>query len=245
MDESDSDAESDAAPGSDDDVLFPIEGKFRSERDRAEIMAMSDLQRESILAERAAESDRRNQDKQLRRMLAAQERTKAAEGKKRKAGSADLEDGDSRRSKVKSVKNERLESYMRQREQRNQQRSKAEAKRSRRGRSASASSRGTSRDADGESEPEYDDRVPVRDDPPAYRDFDLVRVGRSNFAKVCFYPDFEEAIKGCFARVSIGMDRATGQNVYLMAQIKGMFRAIVYVVPRMQGFDTDCLRRFC
>jgi RNA polymerase-associated protein RTF1 len=224
MDESDSEAESGTALDADDDMPFPLEGKFRSERDRMEIMAMSDLQRESILAERAAENDRRNQDRQLRRMLQAQEKSKAADGKKRKAGLADLEDDASRRNKVKSVKSERLESYVRQREQRNQQRRKDEVNRTNGRRSMSAGSRGTSRDADGDSEPEYDDRVPVREDPPTFRDFDLVRIGRSNFSKVCFYPDFQEAINGCFARVSIGADRSTGQNIYRMAQIKGMLR---------------------
>ena len=229
MEESDSERESSPAL-SDDDVLYPLEGKFRSERDRAEIMAMSDLQREEILAERAAEIDRRNQDRHLRRLLQQQEKSKALDGKKRKAGAADLDDDSRKTIRVKSAKSERLESYVRQREQRNQQRQRNEARRARDRRSDSIGSRGSDRDAEGESEPEYDERPSVRDEPPVYRDYDLVRVGRSNFAKVCFYPDFEDTITGCFARVSIGMDKATGQNIYRMAQIKGGFDPHAFTV---------------
>ena len=82
------------------------------------------------------------------------------------------------------------------------------------------------RDADGESEVEWaepsSDGRRDRDDPPAdLKDFERCRVGRSNFAKVCYYPNVEQTMKGCFCRVSIGVNRDSGQNLYRMTQIKG------------------------
>ena len=64
--------ESDSEDGLDFDheaPLYPIEGKFRSEADRAEVMAMTEIRREEILAERAAEVERRVQDLQLKKIL--------------------------------------------------------------------------------------------------------------------------------------------------------------------------------
>jgi RNA polymerase-associated protein RTF1 len=82
-------------------------------------------------------------------------------------------------------------------------------------------------DANGESEVEWDDGKRRRslsapkDDPPAdIRDLQRARVGRSNFAQVCFYPGFEQAITNCYARVVIGANKETGQNEYRLCLIK-------------------------
>lgn len=57
MSESESDTSHDAPKDVDDSVMFPIEGKFMSEKDKAEIMSMPELKREAILADRAAETE--------------------------------------------------------------------------------------------------------------------------------------------------------------------------------------------
>lgn len=221
-----SDSEGDA-PGdeSDDEApLYPIEGQFTSVSDKTHILSLPEIEREEILAERAANVTRKQQDLQLKRALAAT-REKARNHNKRKAD-ADLDDGLRKTSKAKTEKRSALDDYKRAREQREAGKSRIDPRRDQRDdRSASYAS---DRDADGESEVEWAEPSSEykRDEPPAdLRDFNRVHVGRSNFAKVCFYPNFENAVKGCFARVSIGPDRATGQNVYRMAQIKGMSRA--------------------
>lgn len=57
--------------------------------------------------------------------------------------------------------------------------------------------------------------------PPAtLRDLERARVGRSNFAMVCFYPGFDDAIAGCYTRIVIGVNRDTGMNEYRICQIK-------------------------
>lgn len=220
MDESDGEAD---APAEEDDEapLFPIDGKFRDESDRVRVMAMTEIDREAELAERAEQIIRHRQDMTLKR--ATMQSQAAASRNKRKAAE-DLEDGNKRSMRPKTAKQNALDSYRRAREEKNTQRSRMESDRGRRDDRDERSPSASDRDADGESEvewaePAYESR---RDDPPAdLRDFERCRVGRSNFAKVCFYPGFEESIRGCFARISIGLNQENGQNMYRMTQIRG------------------------
>lgn len=224
MDESDS--ETPPRDLEEDAPLYPIEGKFRSESDRQEVLAMTEIEREEILAERAAEVERKAQDQQLKRILQQRRREEAQGAKKRKAAAADLEDDARKSSRPKVVKaSGPLEAYKKQRESKAAQKARG-ADRGRDERSPSRGDGDSDRDADGDSEVEYYEK-PVtaapKDEPPAHlRDYERVRVGRSNFAKVCFYPNFESSIKGCYVRVNIGAIRETGEPQYRMAQIKGM-----------------------
>lgn len=219
-----------AAPVVEDGPLYPIEGKFTSERDRAEIMSLPEMRREQILAERAAEVDRQRQIASLQALNATRNfpTTKAIDSaKKRKAVTADLEESPRKLNRAKVKANENLDNYKRQRDQKNEQRRRNEDKR-RSGFDDPINDDALSEaDAEGDSDVEWDEPVrkvaqPARDEPlPDLRDYERVRVGRSNFAKVCFYPGFDEAIRGCFCRVNIGADKTTGQNIYRMTQIKG------------------------
>lgn len=229
------------APGSpadidlDDGPLYPLEGQFLSAADKAEILALPEIERESILASREDEKIRRNQDIQLKRQLAASEAA-ASKFRKRKAAAADLgdEDGGGRKSsrpKLEKAGRSALDDYKKAREAKGAERSSRfdAGRRDPRHRSRSRSSAGSDRDADGESEVEWAEPISRRDkDEPSadLKDFDRCRIGRSAFAKVCFYPNFEETMKGCFARVSIGMNRETGENMYRMTQIKGKLYTI-------------------
>ena len=237
MSESDSDSTPAGNAIDNDDFEFPIEGKFRSEKERREIMAMSEIDRESLLADRAALQERRQQDLALRKLLQAREKADGKTEKKRKAGTAELEESPARKSsRQKTTLGGRkvgetsgaIEAYKRQREEkglRDEQR-RLEGEERRRKLRESPPEKYSDADADGESDVEWDDRAksvqPNRDQEPAQLvDFEHVRVGRDNFAKVCFYPGFDAAISNCYVRVSIGPDKATGENVYRMAKIKG------------------------
>lgn len=226
---------------SESESMFPLENKFYSEKDKAEILALSEIQRESILAERAQLHDLKVQDIYIRRMLLARgnAESKSNDPKKRKAGTADLEYGQRKSARQKTTLGGRrvgetsdaIENLKRQREQkglRHEQRKRDGEERNDRTGRASVGDACSDADADGESEVEYYDGKPkaseygVRHDQPAdLVDFERVRIGRDNFAKVCFYPGFEDAIKNCYTRVNIGPDKATGENVYRMALIKG------------------------
>ncbi|PSK42293.1 hypothetical protein B9Z65_4207 [Elsinoe australis] len=219
----------------DEAPLYPIEGKFRSEADRSEIMAMTEIEREEILAERAAEAQRRAQDQQLKRLLQA--RRGDEEGRKRKADAADLDDGQRKSSRQKTKPLNKIEEYKRQRELKGAARARGEEGR-RKERSPSGGDGYSDRDADGESEVEWDDgrrASPVRKDepPPDLRDFERCRVGRSQFAKFCFYPNFDILIKNCYVRVNVGME-SSGPR-YRMCQIKKFNEGRPYVIDGPNG----------
>ncbi|KAK8176017.1 hypothetical protein IWX90DRAFT_129057 [Phyllosticta citrichinensis] len=233
MDESDSDAGADSGP--DDSNPYPIEGKFTSYEDKARIMGLPELERESILAERSAEMERRTQDLNMMRLMAGRQ---AKEDKKRKAGTVDLDEDQrkSSRQRIRGVGDEKLAAYKKQREQTFEQRNRRN--RTRRSPSVASERRQSDLDAEGDSDVEWDERrkSPARDEPPAeLRDFERVRVGRSNFSKVCFYPGFGEHLIGCYCRVSIGQDKSTGQGIYRMCQIKDFTEGNPYTMQGSTG----------
>ena len=236
-----------ATTADDEEVIFPIDNKFYSEKDKAEIMSLPEVRREQILAERAAVLERKQQDQILRRLFQGYQakegdKPKTSDLKKRKAGTADLEDVQRKSSRQKTTLGGRkvgetsdaMEAYKKQREMKGviaeQRKNEAAERKARKGRGSSSA--GSEQDAEGESEVEWDDGKPragrrsvsgPRDDPPAELiDYEHVKLGRDNFAKVCFYPGFDDAIKNCYVRLCLGPDKATGEVIYRMALIKGM-----------------------
>ncbi|KAF7167377.1 hypothetical protein CNMCM5623_000675 [Aspergillus felis] len=258
MSESDaaSDSEGASEDAEDDRPIFPYDKLYYSAKDKEEIMALPEIQREQILSERAQEVDRRNQDLALRRLLASRERDEARRVKKskRKASVADLEEGQRKSSRQKTTlggrkvgeASEAIEAYKRQREKKGK-RDELRRRDMAAGEAAPAKDEAPSdKDAEGESEVEWDNRErspsPPKDDPPAdLRDIQRARVGRTNFAQVCFYPGFDEAISGCYARVNIGPNRDTGINEYRLCLIKRFTEGRPYAMesPNGRSFVTN------
>lgn len=234
MDESDSDAEQPsrerAPPGvagpDDDDDKYPVDGMFMSQTEKAEIMAMREVEREQIIADRISEIERQRQNRLLRQMVTSVENEERKYvKKKRSADTAELEDGERKASRQRTGKasDTAMDSLRRARAEK--QRRKEDHER----RKDDFSPRRDSR------EPESDDeferarsRTPekeaAKDVPPAeLRDYERVRLGRNEFAQVCFTPGFEAAITGCYIRISVGAHPDTGIEQYRMAVIKGNF----------------------
>src|SRR5271168_4350733 len=88
MDESDSDSDVGQANVYEEGDRFPLEGKFMNASDKAEIMAMPEIKREELLAERAQQVERDRQNRALRQLLNAREAGNKKQDKKRKAGTA-------------------------------------------------------------------------------------------------------------------------------------------------------------
>ncbi|KAF9894504.1 hypothetical protein FE257_006387 [Aspergillus nanangensis] len=250
-----SDSEGSAAGGDDEGPIFPYDKLYYSAKDKQDIMAMPEIQREQILSERAQEVDRHNQDVALRRLLASRERDEARQAKKnkRKASMANLEDGQRKSSRQKTTLGGRkvgetsdaIEAYKRQREQKGK---RDELRRREPAKDQKARSRDdiSDEDAEGESEAEWDEGErspsPPKDDPPAeLRDIERARVGRSNFAQVCFYPGFDAAISGCYVRVNIGPNRDSGHNEYRVCLIKKFNEGRPYSMegPNGRAFVTN------
>lgn len=230
----DSDSDSDAAPtqargGDDDAIQYPVEGLFKSQEEKARIMGMREIEREQILAERREENERIRQNRMLRQLKVNQEK----DSKKRKASAADLEDELRKPSRARTKAgeiSEKMDTLRRAREERTSRREQRERDMDRR-KQRSPSYRDRSRSHDDRDSDAGDwrrssrqkSRTPEKEILPAdLRDVERVRVGRSRFAEVCFYPGFERAITGCFVRINIGPDQTTRQDVYRMAIIKGM-----------------------
>ncbi|KAL3468479.1 hypothetical protein BJX64DRAFT_246042 [Aspergillus heterothallicus] len=243
-----SDSEGSDPEVEDDGPIFPYEKLYLSAKDKQDIMALPEIQREQILSERAQEVDRHNQDLALRRLLASREKEEARKAKKnkRKASVANLDEGARKSSRQKTTlggrkvgeASEAIEAYKRQREQKGKR--DELRRRDATTRDHKSRSRVSDEDAEGDSEAEWDDRElspsPPKDDPPAeLRDVQRTRVGRTNFAQVCFYPGFEEAISGCYARVNIGPNRDTGSNEYRLCLIKRFSEGKPYALEGANG----------
>lgn len=226
MDESDSDTSpGDVGDTGDHDNLYPLEGKYRDAADRAQIMGMSQLERESILADRNEEQTERRKLKHLGHLVSVTDRANDKLKNKRKASTADFDDDDRKSARPRTKRSDALESYTRQREHVREEKSRR-ANRVSGARRSHSRSRGDSseRDADGESDEDYGSRSKVRapepEIPAELHDIQRIKVGRSNFAKVCFYPGFDETMIGCFSRVAVGQ-RTPGINNYRLARITG------------------------
>ena len=226
MSESEDEAPISATANGFSDSRYPVDGKFISPREKHDIMSMPEAKREQILAERQEEIDKENFSRQLlqRREAAQRDEAAAAEKKKRKSAATDLDDSPRKTSRRKAEPNDRLANYKKRREQMNEARRGGATDRPLHDQdhpsrlfdegSDTDSDAGYSRRADKPSSSSRHERDPV------LRDFERCRLGRSNFATVCFTPGFEEAMEGCFVRVNIGRNEATGQNVYRMTQIR-------------------------
>jgi len=231
MDESDSDSDSPQTKprGGDDEInQYPIDGLFKDYDEKENIMSMREIEREQILAERREENERIRQNRMLRQLKVNQEK----DIKKRKASAAELEDGQRKTSRVRTKMgetSEKMDTLRRAREERSSRKEQRERENDRMKQSPSyrRSHDGDEGSSDvewmGPSKSKPRSRSPdVRESLPAeLRDVERIRLGRSRFAEVCFYPGFEENITGCFVRINIGPDPEKGQDVYRMAVIKG------------------------
>ena len=236
MSESDSDASPARGDGS-GGPIFPIENKFYSEQDQRKIMALSQLERESILADRAQIYERNQQDQHLRRLLQTRGNadTKMTD-KKRKIGATDLEDSPRKSSRQKTTLGGRkvgetsaaIDAYKRQREEKNlrdQQRKRDGANRKDRRARSSSEKKYSSADAEGESEVEWDDGKLKVDEskftqPADFHDIRRVTLARGVLADYCFHPGFEEAVKDCYVRIPSKTKGFGGMN-YEVVLIKG------------------------
>ena len=237
----------------DDAPLFPYETIYHSAKDKAEIDALPEIRREAILADRAQQIEKRDQDVALRRMVARKQQQEDADAtKKRKANAADLEESQRKSSRQRTKldgskvgeRNSAIENYKRQRAEkglRDEQRRREAAERSER--QGSPRYEYSDADADGESEVEWAESKykrrtpsPPKDEPIAeLADFQRAKVGRDNFAEVCYTPGFENTIKDCYARCCLGPGPVPGVMIYRICSIKGFQKGRPYAMTKSNG----------
>ncbi|KAK3906746.1 hypothetical protein C8A05DRAFT_29400 [Staphylotrichum tortipilum] len=239
--DSDSDAPQNRGHGADDDMPYPVDYLFKSHEEKARIMSMREIEREQILADRREENERTRQNRVLRQLKVNQEK----DSKKRKASAADLEDASRKSARARTKAGEgvdKMDSLRRAREERSNRKEQRERENDRRRQRSSSYRRshspdGHDSDGDWRRDSRHKSRTPEpRETPPAeLRDVERIRLGRTRFAEVCYYPGFEKAITGCYVRINIGPDPSTRQEVYRMAVIKGFTAGRPYAVTDSHG----------
>ncbi|KAK2045995.1 plus-3 domain-containing protein [Colletotrichum somersetense] len=254
MDESDSEAEPPRAGHDDDEEdKYPVDGMFKSLAEKGQVMAMREVERESLLAERQAEIERHRQNRMLRQLVSKQENEeKKQKLKKRSADAADLEDVSRKNSRPRTDgKTSAIDTLRRARAEKSDRARRREEDRQKGTRSPHDDYRDHDSDEGGDWEERdrrrhHKSRSPEEEivsrelPPPDIRDFERVRVGKSRFAEYCFNPGFEAAIVGCYVRISIGPDPKTGQDEYRMARIQAITVGKPYAMTGPGGaFVTD------
>ncbi|CAK7211328.1 RNA polymerase-associated protein rtf1 [Sporothrix curviconia] len=264
MEESDSDSEANVVSSKkaraavtvdddDDENKYPVDGLFATHEEKEEIMNMREVDREQILAERAQEKDRIHQNKLLRQLVSNDEQRK-----KRSASAADLDEGQRKTSRVRTKLGgtkvgETHSAIDTLKSRRAEKRRREEDRERRKDRPSSRGGRSGHSDDDGDDDANYsaddgDSDVewakpskksrspePKVSQVTELRDVERVRLSRSRFGQVCFYPGFNEKITGTFVRISIGPDPDTREPVYRMALVKGFTKGKPYAISGPQG----------
>ncbi|BFZ57493.1 RNA polymerase-associated protein rtf1 [Savitreella phatthalungensis] len=197
---------------------YPLEGKYRDAADRDRILAMAEIERESILYEREEEMngirERQRLNQRLREQQAQREKQESARAPAKKPQTA-------KESALSALKKKR----------------EAKVNKVSRAYSSSESDDDEGDDDDLESEldePNFersdaesdDDRAQARRDgdkdalePLDFVDASSIRITRKQVAKFLYYPMFPDTVKGCFVRIAIGRD------VYRVCTVKALVKA--------------------
>lgn len=177
--------------------LYPLEGKYKDQADMQKLLAMEEIDREAVLAERAAQIERAQQDRHLRNLLKSRNAADKANGLA--AGGSSTRR--SARTKSMPKKNEettkrgKLEELKKTREERSTR--------------AAGSGRLDRGDDDGPKRrsiaDEDEEKAGFAEDlyigskeerEIQVSDVNRARIGRTGLGKLCDYPGFEEAVRG-------------------------------------------------
>lgn len=178
--------------------LYPLEGKYKDQADMQKLLAMEEIDREAVLAERAAQIERAQQDRHLRNLLKSRNAADKANGLATGSGSSTRR---SARTKSMPKKNEettkrgKLDELKKIREERSTR--------------AAGSGKPDRGDDDGpkrrsladedEERPGFaEDLYTTKKEQREIQvsDVNRARIGRTGLGKLCDYPGFEDAVRG-------------------------------------------------
>ncbi|CEP62984.1 RNA polymerase-associated protein LALA0_S06e08372g [Lachancea lanzarotensis] len=222
---------------------FPLEGKYKDERDRQHLESLPEMERESLLFDRSQvmqkyqerrvlreRAKRIREQQQERQMQQDSSKTRSSARSTRITGHSDAKE--SGLSKLKKQRAKKSASYDYSDEDEAQDEEEEEEEEDEYGYQ--------DEEEEGDSEDDYqpgfgrnksaadDEDVKWAEDEdldrdPELGDFNKIKIGRSFVAKFCFYPDFNDAVKGCYGRVNVGVDKRSGQTLYRMVRIEKVF----------------------
>ncbi|KAI5805888.1 hypothetical protein EDC01DRAFT_640696 [Geopyxis carbonaria] len=197
--------------------LYPLEGKYKDQADKERLLAMSELDREAVLGERASTLDQYNFDRQLRIRLKTQKNEDREAGESRRT---------SKRTKSAPKKSEeatkrgKLDELRRTRENRKAVGGKAQY-----------GDEDVSRkmlDDDDEGDFVDDSHIPEERE-ITLQDINRARIGRTGLAKLADYPGFGDVIPDVFVRVRLAQQQNSKEpDVYRLCVVKGVTTGKVY-----------------
>lgn len=196
----------DAEPKEEDELQnpYPLEGKYKDEQDRAELLAMGEMEREQTLFERSQEMDRYNEKAYLQqRLKQLREPTRSLTRKVAPSG-------------AKLLKLDKLSELRKQRERKRQKKEDDYEQ--------------EDEEEEEEEEEEYEEDVVWGSGKSKYKprsyerctlaDLNRISVGRSFLSKYLYYRHFSEVVVNTFGKVNVGLDRRTRKPMYRLVQIE-------------------------
>lgn len=214
---------------------YPLEGKYKDEDDRDELLELDEMEREQILFERTQEMEKYNERKYLAQRMKQQKQTeklkqRQLEGKKTRSSN--------RTKTTTSAKSSKLDKLSELRKQREQKTSRSR----RRDEDFSGDEdedeeeeeedEGIEEDEDEDEENDYEDGEVVWGSGKSkskfktksyeiakYEDIIKIKIGRSILHKYCFYSDFNDTIVDTYGKINLGVDKKTKRPIYRMVQI--------------------------
>ncbi|CCH61084.1 hypothetical protein TBLA_0E00220 [Henningerozyma blattae CBS 6284] len=227
---------------------FPLEGKYKDEDDREKIESMPEMERETLLFERSQIMQKYQERKMFRersrKQMSLNNNSNLTGQKTRTSTRVTHTTG------LSDAKSSKLSQLKRQRERRNKGQSnysdedeyEDEYEDDLEQEYKSSGSDYDENEAAEEEEDDYDlygsktkynHRGSEEDDDDDVKwaedidresnvqDFNKIKIGRSFAFKFCFYPDFNDIVKNCYAKVNVSDDRH--KPVYRMVKIEKVF----------------------
>ncbi|CCK71814.1 RNA polymerase-associated protein KNAG_0I00230 [Huiozyma naganishii CBS 8797] len=217
---------------------FPLQGKYKDEKDREYLESLPEVERETVLFDRS-QTMRKYQERKLFRERKRQQEAKPTRSSGRTAHSTGH--SDLKASKLSQLKRQRDKKLNRQRSDDEYEEDEEEEEED----DYNGYGDDLNEDAEyqededeedynplaikskyDELEEEEDDDVKWAEDNDRVSelaDFNKLRIGRSFVAKFCFYPGFNDLVNGCYGRVNVGVDKRSGQTLYRMVKIEKVF----------------------
>ncbi|QHS73108.1 RNA polymerase-associated protein [Saccharomyces paradoxus] len=217
---------------------FPLEGKYKDESDREHLESLPEMERETLLFERSQIMQKYQERKLFRArgrdMKEQQQRAKNDEDSRKTRASTRSTHAtghsDIKASKLSQLKKQRARKNRHYSD--NEDEDDEEEYREDDYKDDEGSEYGDDEEYnpfdrgdiyDKREEVEWAEEEDELDREPDISDFNKLRIGRSFVAKFCFYPGFEDVVKGCYGRVNVGTDKRTGKTSYRMVRIERVF----------------------
>ncbi|ORY86371.1 hypothetical protein BCR37DRAFT_218894 [Protomyces lactucae-debilis] len=234
-----SDSDEDATE-TEDALPYPLEGKYKDEEDRAHILSLSEVTRETILYEREEERNSLRERQQLQARLKQQQQQQQKQDKQQTARRSAREATTPKSSALSELKRKReaktkraaeddatprkrrAPSYSSDEDSEEEGALSDESEHEVRGGRGRAVHGGRRGQATQQAQREQEDKEGSL--PLTFKDACQIRMTRKQLVKFLYYPQFADTVRDCFLRIAVGQDRE-GKSLYRLCTIKSVAEA--------------------